>query len=370
MNVQRQQQVAPDNAPFTPVPSGFSRRTCACGTYASGGECVRCTQKKLFLQRAIQNSELKTGDSQSVPSIVHEIVRSSGQPVDASPAFFETRFGRDFSRVRVYRDQKPAESVGGSGAFAYAVGPAVVFEAGLDAARAKEDKRFLAHERVHTIRQHGRPSFRLMVADTLAPTRKADAALTSIHSAGLLPGLKPLRSGAVARQKLEPDEPLHIERNFELDPELFVKPMETTAEREAEKCEEFPGGATDCEVDASGTPTGKVKQRVDETNLCTAPCVQQHEAVHVKQMKTLCPKIRDCYLAADKGKRSALECARMAIFGNAERECEAYKVSVPCVEKRLKSARECQSNKNKEYGTRKLASEKCFRDKYCGSPGS
>jgi hypothetical protein len=84
-------------------------------------------------------------------------------------------------------------------------------------------------------------------------------------------------------------------------------------------------------------------------------------------MKTFCPKLRDCYLSADKGKRPDTECIKMAIFGMKERECEAYRVSVPCVERRLKNARECQSKENKEYGTRKLASEKCFQETNCGS---
>ena len=146
--------------------------------------------------------------------------------------------------------------------------------------------------------------------------------------------------------------------------------MNAPAEKELETCEEFPGGSTKCEVDPeTGTTTGKVLQRIDETNPCTRPCVEQHEAVHVMQLKTLCPQVRDCYHAAEKGKRPATDCHRMAIFGSEEREREAYKVSVPCVEKRLKNATECQSKVNKEYGTRKLASEKCFRDKFSGDAG-
>lgn len=132
-----------------------------------------------------------------------------------------------------------------------------------------------------------------------------------------------------------------------------------------EECEELPGGSTDCEVDETGTPTGKVTHRIDETNRCTKPCVEQHEAVHVKQLKTFCPKLRDCYLAADKGKRPHTECVKMALFGSKERECEAYKMSVPCVENRLKKAKRCQSKRNKDYGRRKLASEKCFLQRYC-----
>jgi hypothetical protein len=162
----------------------------------------------------------------------------------------------------------------------------------------------------------------------------------------------------------EPSPP--IDRQFELDPSLFVKPMSAPAEREAGKCDEFPGGSTDCEVDGSGTPTGKVKQRIDETNPCTRPCVVQHEAVHMKQMNRLCPQLRDCYRQADRGTREPSECFKLAVFGMKERECEAYRVSVPCVEQRLKTAKECKGKDNQAYGERKQASERCFRDKNCG----
>jgi hypothetical protein len=64
-----------------------------------------------------------------------------------------------------------------------------------------------------------------------------------------------------------------------------------------------------------------------------------------------------------------MECVKMAIFGMKERECAAYKVSAPCVENQLKKARKCKSKENQDYGTRKLASEKCFRDKNCADSG-
>ena len=156
-----------------------------------------------------------------------------------------------------------------------------------------------------------------------------------------------------------------VERSFELDPGMFLKPMDAPAVREPEKCEEFPGGSTDCEVDDNGLPTGKVNSKVTETNPCTRPCVEKHEAVHVKQLKTLCREIRECYLAADRGKRSHGDCAAMTLFGMKQRECEAYKVSEPCMADRLKTAQACQSKDNKAYGTRKLASETCFRNKNC-----
>jgi hypothetical protein len=171
----------------------------------------------------------------------------------------------------------------------------------------------------------------------------------------------------LARHADGADSPPRIERN--VDVPAHVIPMDAPAVPEKErKCEVFPGGSTDCEVDATtGTPTGKVSYRVDETNPCTRACVEQHEEVHVKQLKTFCPKLGDCYKAADKGKRPVTDCVKMAMWGGDARECSAYRVSVPCMEKRLASAKECQSNENKAYGTRKLASEKCWRDHYCGA---
>ena len=44
------------------------------------------------------------------PPIVHEVLRSPGQPLDAATrAFMEPRFGHDFSKVRVHTDEKAAD---------------------------------------------------------------------------------------------------------------------------------------------------------------------------------------------------------------------------------------------------------------------
>jgi hypothetical protein len=43
--------------------------------------------------------------------IVNDVLRTSGQPLDAATrAFMEPRFGHDFSRVRVHTDMRTAES--------------------------------------------------------------------------------------------------------------------------------------------------------------------------------------------------------------------------------------------------------------------
>src|SRR4051794_27482202 len=59
----------------------------------------------------------------AVPPIVHELLRSPGQPLDsATRSFMEPRFGHDFSRVRVHADPQAAESVRAVKAVAYTVG--------------------------------------------------------------------------------------------------------------------------------------------------------------------------------------------------------------------------------------------------------
>src|SRR5437870_4603658 len=123
---------------FTPVRVGTLQRKCACGGSAGvAGECDDCSGKHLSLQRSTRNpkpetrnSELGTQNSAGVPPIVHEVLRSPGQPLDAvTRALMEPRFGHDFSRVRVHTGARAAESASAVNALAYTVGRDVVFGA-------------------------------------------------------------------------------------------------------------------------------------------------------------------------------------------------------------------------------------------------
>src|SRR6267154_2475921 len=56
------------------------------------------------------------------PPVVHEVLRSPGQPLDASTrSLMEPRFGRDFSGVRVHSDAAAQRSARDINAKAYAV---------------------------------------------------------------------------------------------------------------------------------------------------------------------------------------------------------------------------------------------------------
>ena len=62
---------------------------------------------------------------------MHQALRSPGQPLDhATRAYFEPRFGHDFSQVRVHTDDRAAASARAVNARAYAVGREIVFAAG------------------------------------------------------------------------------------------------------------------------------------------------------------------------------------------------------------------------------------------------
>jgi hypothetical protein len=79
---------------------------------------------------------------------------SSGQPLDpATRAFFEPRFGHDFSQVRIYSDTEAAESAKSLGARAYTAGSKIAFGGGLYQPGTGEGQRLLAHELTHVVQQ-------------------------------------------------------------------------------------------------------------------------------------------------------------------------------------------------------------------------
>jgi hypothetical protein len=65
----------------------------------------------------------------------------------------ETRFGHDFSQVRVHTDARAAESAKAVAAQAYTVGTNVVFDTGRLSPHTAEGRRLLAHELTHVLQQ-------------------------------------------------------------------------------------------------------------------------------------------------------------------------------------------------------------------------
>lgn len=89
-----------------------------------------------------------------VPQIIHDVLRSPGQPLDAETrAFMEPRFGHDFGQVRVHTDAKAAESARAVNALAYTVGRDVVLGTSQYAPGNPSGRQLLAHEMAHVLQQ-------------------------------------------------------------------------------------------------------------------------------------------------------------------------------------------------------------------------
>ena len=90
---------------------------------------------------------------------VGEVLQSPGQPLDArTRAFFEPRFGQDFSPVRVHADEAGAKSAQAVHAFAYTAGAHIAFAPDRYAPDTWTGQHLLAHELAHVVQQRGGPS--------------------------------------------------------------------------------------------------------------------------------------------------------------------------------------------------------------------
>ena len=126
---------------------------------AGGGSCG-CSECRQKAARAAAHGGRET----DAPPAVEEALRSPGAPLDAATrAFFEPRFGRDFSRVRVHTDERAAASTASVGALAYTVGPEIAFAAGRYAPHADVGRHLLAHELAHVAQQTGQDSLQTAV---------------------------------------------------------------------------------------------------------------------------------------------------------------------------------------------------------------
>jgi hypothetical protein len=123
------------------VPSRLSRKCTACEEPEG--------QYRLQTKSA---GSVQTPDK--APPIVDEVLRSSGQPLDAGVrSFFEPRFGADFRDVRIHLSDQAAKSARIVNSLAYTVGQHIVFGDTRFDPSAKSGRLLLAHELTHTLQQ-------------------------------------------------------------------------------------------------------------------------------------------------------------------------------------------------------------------------
>ena len=136
-------------SPVQAAPAMFLQRKCACGGAPGvSGACEECQENLLQRKAATANS------LGAVPSSVSAALGAPGQPLHADTReYMESRFGHDFSHVRVHADAGAADSARAVNALAYTVGRDVVFAPGQYAPNSAAGRQLLAHELTHVLQQ-------------------------------------------------------------------------------------------------------------------------------------------------------------------------------------------------------------------------
>ena len=107
--------------------------------------CSECQEEMQAKEEPGQRPSVPAGFEQRFAAL-----RGSGQPLSASErAFFEPRFGRDFSNVRLHSGSAASELACSVQARAFTLGDTVVLGAG------ETDRRLMAHELTHVVQQGG-----------------------------------------------------------------------------------------------------------------------------------------------------------------------------------------------------------------------
>jgi hypothetical protein len=125
-------------------------RRCSCEKSGGGsGQCAECAAKNRLERSAKDRAPIS-----AVPPIVHQVLRSAGQPIDtATRAAMERRFGYDFAGVRFHIGSEAEQSAAAVNALAYTVGHHVVFGAGQYSPHTDDGRRLIAHELAHVVQQ-------------------------------------------------------------------------------------------------------------------------------------------------------------------------------------------------------------------------
>jgi hypothetical protein len=120
----------------------------------------------------------------------------------------ESRFGYDFSRVRLHTDSKAAESAKAVNANAYTVGQDIVLASSFGIAGTTEGRSLLAHELVHTIQQGNSTGVQRSALEVSKQNDPLEREAEEVARAALLgksPRIPAQSGAAVARQGDELD---------------------------------------------------------------------------------------------------------------------------------------------------------------------
>ncbi len=132
-------------------------------------------QRNIGNRAVSQGLQLRDADNNSshdtIPPIVRSVLSSGrGQPLDAhTRTFMESRFGQDFSRVRVHGGPDAASAAEAINAVAFTAGQDIVFGAGQFSPENDAGRLLLAHELTHTIQQDEYSAEKIAEREVISP---------------------------------------------------------------------------------------------------------------------------------------------------------------------------------------------------------
>jgi hypothetical protein len=184
---------------FVHAHGAILRRNCSrSGEGVAHGESAGCRKKRAA---ALPRSALDPAAPAFAPPIVHDVLRTSGQQLNADArASMESRFNHDFSQVRVHTSAQAAASARSVNARAYTVGSHVVFGANEFAPETLPGRRLIAHELAHVAQQCGANAAPILAQNDRAEheaNTAAKAVTEGVH--GAVPSLTPSAGGLMAQ---------------------------------------------------------------------------------------------------------------------------------------------------------------------------
>ncbi|MEX2512674.1 MAG: DUF4157 domain-containing protein [Cyclobacteriaceae bacterium] len=115
-------------------------------------KCAHCEEEESNIQRKDENNE-EIPQNNGLDSYVSQL-NSGGQPLSNDARnFYESRFGYDFSQVKVHTDGVAAKSAQSINALAYTSGNNIVFNKNQFNENSANGKKLLAHELTHVVQQ-------------------------------------------------------------------------------------------------------------------------------------------------------------------------------------------------------------------------
>jgi hypothetical protein len=125
-------------------------------------KCAECEEEEMLQQKPLASSitpfiQAKGNDSETASDAISQRIsstRSSGSSMDSNTQnFMESRFGKDFSNVKIHTGDYAAQLSEELNAQAFTVGNDIYFNSGRYDTGSYSGKHLLAHELTHTVQQ-------------------------------------------------------------------------------------------------------------------------------------------------------------------------------------------------------------------------